>query len=148
MRALFGALAFAVAAAGCSGADLPKGWEDAERVSLNQGECEGNPYEGEQSSVQVSAFSKGIDVACRKAHFRCEQEVEAFVRESDGRIDLLFQPVDMDPGTVAKCDCLYDLTVALEKDPGSYEVRVFRRWDNLNEPNEPVKIGSGSVAVP
>ncbi|MGI5865093.1 MAG: hypothetical protein ACOX6T_23985 [Myxococcales bacterium] len=147
MRALFGAVAIAVAAAGCSEADLPKGWENAERVSVNQTECVGSPYEGEQGSVQVSAFGKGIDVAYRKAHFRCEQAVEAFVRESGNRIDLLFQPVEMNPDTVAKCGCLYDVTVALERDPGSYEVTVYRRWDNLNNENDPVKIGTGSVTV-
>ena len=148
MRTGIGSLVLLVVAGGCAGADLPAGWEDAERIAVTQSECAGNPYERNQEAMQASPHGAGIDLVYQKAHFRCEQTVEAFVRTEGERIDLLFQPVDMEPGTVAACDCLYDLTVSLEADPGAREVTVYRRWDNLNTPNDPVPIGSASVTVP
>ena len=70
--------------------------------------------------------------------------MEAFYRLAGGGIEVLVQPVDMDPSVVAGCDCLYDvdMEVSLDVDLSPESVGVYRRWDNLNDDNEPVLIGT------
>jgi len=130
-------------------ADLPLGWESAKRVAeLIQLECSGSPYDNPNERVSFNAGNQKLDVDYREAHFRCAQDVEGFSREVGAAIDVLVQPIDMNPQSVTKCDCLYDITILLEPvASGAHDVTVYRRWDNLNDPNEPVRIGGGSVQV-
>jgi hypothetical protein len=61
---------------------------------------------------------------------------------------VLVQPVEMHPSSVTRCDCLYDISVAIEDiRAGSRTVTLFRRWDDHNEPNDPVTIDSKSIVV-
>jgi hypothetical protein len=145
-------LAFAlVACAAESGPDLPEGWADAERIeSFEQSQCSrsalsaGAPAE----AMEWNADDAGLKVDYRNAHFRCEQAVEGFVRRSSDAIDLLVQPVDMVPTAVAGCDCLYGVSMELQALPGEYTLKLFRRWDNLNDPNPLVEIGTARVSEP
>lgn len=126
------------------GADLPAEWSTYEPVtSLTQSECDGNPYEDFDEHVEGDLGASPLEVGIREGHFRCEQEVEGFYRIVEGDIEVLVQPRDMDPSMVAACDCLYDIdmTVALDVDLAPGAVRVYRRWDNQNDPNEPVLVG-------
>jgi hypothetical protein len=141
------ALVAAVLAGGCSGPDLPAGWEKAEKIELAQGECLGTSYEASEESIEATPRAGGVVVSAW-ARFRCDQEAEGYVKTDGERIDLLFQPKDMDPSTVAKCDCLYELTASLGAASGAHTVTVWRRWDNLNKPNDPLQIGEASVTVP
>jgi hypothetical protein len=129
--------------------DLPSGWSAATRVeSLTQAACSGSPYVG---SNERAAFLPGrgrFEVDYRDAHFRCNQKVEGFFKTTGGAIDVLVQPVDMSPDSVTRCDCLYDITVIVGPIPaGGHDVTLSRRWDDLNDPNDPVQIGSGFVTV-
>jgi hypothetical protein len=151
-----GILSAAALLPGCGGesdtvdrADLPAGWESAERVAgLVQLECEGSPYEGYDERVAFQPGDGSVVIEYSEAHFRCAQDVEGFVRGEGGGLDVLVQPIDMDPDRVAACDCLYDITIELDPvTAGEHAVTVYRRWDNLNEPNDPVEIGSGMVLV-
>lgn len=128
--------------AGC-GPDLPPGWEDARRVDdLSQAECSGSPYEDFEVTTSAARSDTGaLSVTYSKAHFRCEQDVTAFWRESAEGIAILVQPEDMHPKMVAGCDCLYDVTMTLRPPAESGTVSVFRRWDGLNEPNDPEWMG-------
>lgn len=155
-RVVAGSVVALVGLQGCGGesddvarVDLPAGWESAERVAgLIQLECEGNPYEGYDERVAFEAGEGSVVIEYSEAHFRCAQDVEGFVRGETGALDVLVQPVDMDPEMVTACDCLYDITIEL--DPvraGEHPITVYRRWDNLNEPNDPVQIGSAAVQV-
>lgn len=130
---------------GC-GADLPEGWEDAVPIAdLVQHECAGNPYEDYDERVEVE-FIEPVEVAYREAHFRCEQDVEAFARIDGTVLGVLVQPVDLHPNAVPDCDCLYDVTMRVAEFEGvPSEVGLWRRWDALNEPNAPVFIGSASA---
>jgi hypothetical protein len=132
-----------------TGTDLPPGWEAAERIEeLVQHPCGGNALSGEQNEVlMVSATDRGIDVAYDHAHFRCVQDVEAFAKRGAGHLDILVQPIDMNPSAVAGCDCLYDISMSMPMTSGSYRLSLYRRWDNLNKPNAPVGIGSFDVDV-
>lgn len=130
---------------GCS-ADLPAGWEDATPVdALVQHKCDGSPYDDEKHDERVASDLTGdpLEVQVFEAHFRCAQDVEAFFTRDGDQLDVLVQPIDMDPAAVAACDCLYDLDIEVTTtDEPPTSVTVFRRWDNLNDANDPVEIGS------
>ncbi len=141
----FKSLVFALSLAilgGC-GPDLPAGWEDAEPVvSLVQSECEGSPLEAFDERVSADLEGSPLRVEAFETHFRCAQDVEAFFRTSGSEIDVLVQPVDMNPANLAACDCLYDLEIAVTS-PSSAPARVevFRRWDSESGDSDPVSIG-------
>ncbi|WP_437661923.1 hypothetical protein [Sorangium sp. So ce1182] len=136
---------------GCGGADLPEGWEDAEAIEgLTQSECRASAYdETVKETLAATPESGAVRLDYRAAHFRCDQKVEGFVRTAGGKAEVLVQPTEMDPGAVAGCDCLYDIGMTLEGlGKGAVAVELYRRWDNLNEPNDPVKVGSADVEIP
>ena len=139
--------------AGCE-PDLPEGWEDAVAVDdFTQEECDGSPMDtGWESTVSATAVDPGIRVVGDNLPFRCEQEVEGFYRaeflDSDPmkhEVAILVQPVDMDPRSVAMCDCLYRVEASVPEAPPA-KVYLYRRWDNINDPNDPVLVGSIEVA--
>jgi hypothetical protein len=144
---VFGALVLV----GCGGADLPEGWETAKAIEgLTQTECKGSALDETIMEQLVATPEAGaVRLKYNAAHFRCEQEVEGFVRIGSGKVDVLVQPVDMDPSAVAGCDCLYDIGMAIKGLPkGAVDVELYRRWDNINDPNDPEKVGSAEVQVP
>lgn len=155
-RARLGVGALALAAllgAGCSEAldapDLPQGWSGAARIAeLTQSKCQGDAYSGLAETVAARAEDGAVAIDYGHAHFRCAQDVEGFVRRGDGALDVLVQPIDMDPSTVARCDCLYDVTMRLPVASGAYVVTVYRRWDSLNDNDTPKRVGEASVSVP
>ncbi len=135
----------AALAAGCQlSPDLPEGWEDAEPVSsLVQAECDGDPYDGAEGFLEASAAAGEVVVTYGDAHFRCAQDVEAFYRLEGAVLSILVQPIDMDPKNVAACDCLYDVDLTVDGlDAGALTVELFRRWDNINDPNDPELVDS------
>ena len=138
--------------ASCAGtdADLPTGWEDAARIeNLVQHDCQSSalaidPPEG----VRFAPGASQLEVTYDHAHFRCEQRVEGFVRQSKGTLELLVQPIEMDPSSVARCDCRYEIAIQLPVRSGSYAAKLYRRWDNVNDPNPAVEIGRAELTVP
>lgn len=128
------------------GPDLPAGWEDASKIDdFTQRECSGDPYGEYTSTVEASAAGQGTSVTADEVPFRCAQEVEGFLRWEGTLAQILIQPVDMNPAAVAGCDCLYRLDMGLD-DPAAL-VTVWRRWDNINDPNDPVEVGTAEVAA-
>ncbi len=145
-----GALAAAAALSLGCGPDLPEGWEEAVRIDgLVQAECLGNPYEPFDERIELLAFPGAVHVDYREAHFRCEQPVEAFARRGAATLDILVQPENMSPGIVAGCDCLYDVSFTVGGlSAGEVAVTLYRRWDDLSSPNDPVLVGSATATVP
>lgn len=126
------------------GPDLPEGWEDAQPIEdFTQRACEGDPYGGVEPVVTAQKADGGVNVVYDQAHFRCAQDVEGFYLASDGALSVLVQPIDMNPRAVAGCDCLYTLEMGLPVEGDA--VTVWRRWDNVNDPNDPVEIGTATV---
>lgn len=126
--------------------DLPEGWVDAQKIEdLTQSECGGDPYGDYEERVEASSQGTSLAVDYLEAHFRCSQDVEGWYREGDAAVDVLVQPVDMNPGSVAKCDCLYEITMTVPVAPPVL-LTLYRRWDNLNDDNDPVEVGSVDVA--
>jgi hypothetical protein len=142
---------------GCSGAgsgtkpDLPAGWENAQSVkSFTQATCSGAPDipGGPIESIDATASAGSVNIAYHAANFRCDQRVAGFVRTGPGSAEFLVQPVDMNPSSVAGCDCLYEVAMVANAMPGPTTVTVYRRWDEHSGNTDPVKIGTASVNVP
>jgi hypothetical protein len=133
-------------------ADLPAGWESAKLAeSFSQARCSGSAEDpsAPPEAVDVTAAAGSINVAYHNAHFRCEQLVQGFVRVESGGVDVLVQPTDMNPSSVAACDCLYEIKLFESVAAGPTTVTVYRRWDHAGgNPNDPVTVGTANVTVP
>jgi hypothetical protein len=129
--------------------DLPPGWANAQSVrSFTQSACTASAYDPNvHETLEVTGGPASVNVAYHNAHFRCSQLVEGFALAPPGAFDVLVQPIDMNPETVAKCDCLYEVTMELPASPNSYPVRLFRRWDHKSGSDGLTLVGSGSVDV-
>lgn len=132
------------------GVDLPAGWQDAVPVdSLEQAACEGSPYDtGVVPEVTADLGSDPLHVDATAVQFRCGQDVEGFWKENGASVEVLVQPVDMNPTSVAACDCLYDLAIDVGTPEGTpEEIVLWRRWDAINDPNDPVEVGRVPAAA-
>jgi hypothetical protein len=129
--------------------NLPAGWEDAQRVEqLEQRPCSGGALDMTNEALAWQALGDGLSVSYDEAHFRCEQDVEAYRRDRSDAIDLLVQPIDMNPSKVAGCDCRYEITMQIPSSRGAYKLTLYRRWDNFSGLNTPVEVGADDVSVP
>ncbi len=131
--------------------DLPPGWEDAQRmVTFAQSACTGSPSMpgGATESIAVTTGQGSVGVAYHDAHFRCDQTVEGFVKVGGGHLDYLVQPTDMNPSSVARCDCLYEITMTSFVASGPETVTVYRRGDHRSGDASAAQVGSASVIVP
>ena len=148
-RRLLAVTLLPLATAACA-PDLPEDWADALPVaSLTQGACDGDPYAGDPNErLEAEGGAGQATLHYREAHFRCEQDVEGFYLLDGGTLSVLVQPIDMDPSAVAGCDCLYDIDMEVAQLPaGTLTVDLFRRWDNINDDNDPVAIGSAEIEI-
>jgi len=129
--------------------DLPESWSGAASVkTLVQEECPGSDLMFSDEGASFTGGTRSIGVVYQDAHFRCEQKVEAFSKTAGDAVDILVQPIDMDPKAVAMCDCGYKITFTVEPvAAGTHTTTLYRRWDNITQPNDPVSITSASVIV-
>lgn len=127
------------------GASLPEGWENAERLAVTQSDCMEDPTTAEER-LEYSIEAGVASFQYAAANFRCEQTVEAFARKSDGKIDLLFQPEDLNPWSVTKCDCRYnfDGKITLKE---TTTLSVWRRGDSVGGEMAPQKITEASLSL-
>ena len=112
--------------------NLPGIWSKATLISLTQEECNENMTEVTASAPKASVkeVNDNLVITYPNAHFRCDQTVQGFMRQSDDGYSILIQPTEMEPKMAAKCDCGYTLHATLPK-AKSNSVRVFHRGDNL-----------------
>lgn len=158
MKMLVGLAALSLGSVGCSDeapaptakADLPEGWANASPVNtFTQGSCTGSAYDPNvHEMLDVTTTPGLVTVGYHNAHFRCEQAVEGFFRTSSTDIELLVQPVDMNPASFAACDCLYEITAELAVRSGTYSVGVFRRWDHKSGSDGLTSVGTMPAEVP
>lgn len=131
---------------------VPPEWRDARRVAaVEQSACVGSLADldqGRRERIEARGGAGSLHVDFLDAHFRCEQRVTALVRVHDANVELLVQPEEMHPLTVAKCDCLYDIRIDVSPlAPGTYDVTLQRRWDDRHSPNDPETIGRVRAVV-
>ena len=112
--------------------DLPGIWKEATVIdNFKQETC--NENMDEVTATAPKAFTKIVDGNLRitypNAHFRCDQDVQAFVKKRDDGYAILVQPKELNPVMVAKCDCGYTLTATLPNVTVN-AIRLFHRGDN------------------
>ena len=119
--------------------DLPDGWEEAIAVDdFSQDECDdtgGTPPDVE-ATVTASEDEPGIRLVGEDVRFHCSQEVEGFYRTTSEAIEVLVQPVNMNPSSVVKCDCYYRIEAGIPEDAPA-TVSLYRRSDHYG--NDPVE---------
>jgi len=128
------------------GPDLPSGWEGATPIAdFTQQECSGeDAYSGDPAVVSATVSDGSVSIVYDHAVFRCAQDVEGFYKPgSDGAYDVLVQPIDMNPTEVAGCDCVYRIDAVLPVTATT--VNVYKRQDNMNDPNGPSLDGTATV---
>lgn len=126
---------------GClmTGPDLPEGWEDAERIEdFTQAQC------GDTGVVALTAVASGdgVELGAGPVNARCAQDLEAYWQGAE----VLVQPVDMEPDSVAKCGCAYDLSM-LVPTPAPVTLDVYQRTDRYGGDGEPEMWQLGTVAA-
>jgi hypothetical protein len=145
------ALSCLLALGACSSgdADLPDGWGGAARVqSLIQEECPNSHMTFPDEAASFLGGTGNIGVTYQDAHFRCVQKVEGYFKTAGDGVDILVQPIDMDPTSVAGCDCGYKITFVVQPvSSGPHMATLYRRWDNINHPNDPVLISAAPAIV-
>ena len=135
------------ACGGEDGPDLPVGWEEAELlVDFGQSACAGDPTEGARDVEINGAINSGaIRITWTNAVFRCEQDVEAYIRREGTTIDLLVQPVEILPEEVARCDCYYDLDAGFNVADDLSAITFYTRRDEVGGPSSPNRVGTLTV---
>ena len=135
-------------------ADLPADWENSSRIErFRQSGCGNSPASvGPPEAIDVAVAAGTLDINYAYAPFRCQQNVEGFVRETGNALDILVQPVDMNPQQPTTCSCLYDLGLTLPARAGSYKagdytLTVYRRWDNVITDNPVVTVGTRALVI-
>ena len=133
----------------CSSNDLPKGWETAARAkNFVQEVCPNSDMDFSNERASFAGGTGSIDVDYQDAHFRCVQDVEGFFKTAGDTVDILVQPIDMHPSSVAACDCGYNITFLVEPvSAGTMQTTLYRRWDGQNNSNDPVQIATALVSV-
>lgn len=151
MKAAWGALALG---AGC--ADLPEGWEDAQPVdALVQSACLGDvsvtTTNGEitvDRRIEVEMTSRDpLTLEVSRASLRCDQAVEGFWQVDGDTVEVLYQPKEMHPKSVAKCTCPYDLSITVGSlSPTPSSAAVYARGDAYGD-DDPVPELVGEVVT-
>lgn len=143
MKALLVTMAAMFAACGPG---LPAGWASAERLASTQQACQSvGPGEGPAATFEAKAAAGGAAVSFGHVTFRCAQPVEAFVRRANGRVDVLLQPEDLSPSSVARCMCRYDVDLSVSAS-GRGTWSGFTRQDDVGGAQAPEQVGA-SVAL-
>ena len=107
-------------------------WADATLIeNFTQASCNEDMEDVMASAPKASTrvVDDSVVLTYPNAHFRCDQPVQGFVKQTDSGYFVLIQPVEMNPVMVAKCDCGYTLEATLPT-ANSNDVRVFHRGDN------------------
>lgn len=121
------------------GPELPEGWEDAAPVDdFHQEECGGSPYgddtggggvdTGALALVAEADGTTAVSVSAGPIAARCSQDLTAYWQLGGSGAEVLIQPVDLHPSTVAKCDCTYAVSMSVPT-PAPVTLDVWQRSD-------------------
>jgi len=112
--------------------NLPGVWVEATLIeNFTQASCNEDMEQVMENAPKATTKIVNDNIILRypNAHFRCDQPVQGFVRQTKTGYFVLVQPKEMNPVMVAKCDCGYTLEAKLPTIK-SNDVRVFHRGDN------------------
>ena len=114
---------------------LPSTWTDAVLIEdMKQTSCNEDITQILESVPKASTNFQNNNIVINypNAHFRCDQNVQAFVKQTTNGYAVLIQPTEMNPMWVAKCDCGYNLETTI-LNAKSKELRLFHRRDNFGK---------------
>jgi hypothetical protein len=134
----------------CDPADLPAGWEDAETLDdfsweesdSGGGGCDDTACE---ATMSARAAAPGLRVTGEDLPFVGAEPVEGFYRRNGGQVDVLVQPVDMNPDWDSCIDVIR-IEAGIPEDPPATVTLYQRSHHGQGEPNDPVLVGSVGVA--
>jgi hypothetical protein len=118
--------------------DLPAGWAGALSLPVDQSQCDRSTAMPNAGALMLMRDMGRLRATYQNAQFRCEQRLCAYRLEEAGGTRVLVQPCEMNPGTVARCDCLYSLGFDLVGVETGRTVELHRRWDRYGATAEPV----------
>jgi hypothetical protein len=130
-------LAFVTNTCAEENADLPDSWAGAQELAVDQSSCGGNPYLPSHEGLMLVRDMARLRGTYVKAPFRCNQSVCAYALVDRAGARVLVQPCQMNPATVTKCDCLYDVSFTLGGVEAGTMVELHRRWDRYAATEEP-----------
>ena len=154
-RLQLGLLGAALLATGCGGqnvggsesrcaSDLPAGFSCERSLPVEQSQCSGNAT-GSTLTPNVHWSTDGNALHVEDARFRCNQSVCAYLDASSKEAQVLLQPCEMSPSTVARCDCGYSFDVPVTLPQASRSVTVELRSDAYG--GEPTSQALGTLNV-
>ena len=112
--------------------NLPGIWAKATMIeTFTQASCNEDMEQVMENAPKASSrvVDDTVILTYPNAHFRCDQAVQGFAIQTNSGYSVLIQPIEMNPLTVAKCDCGYTLEATLPN-VKSNSVRLFHRGDN------------------
>ncbi len=133
-------------------ADLPDGWDEAVAVDdFTQDECDdtgGTPPDVE-ATMDAYEDEPGVRVMGEDLSFRCSQDVEGFYKSDGESVEVLVQPVNMNPRSVTKCDCSYHVEAGIPEE-APIKVSLYRRGDHYggDDPATNLPTLIGTIEVP
>jgi len=133
-------VALCAMACGSEQEDLPADWAEALSLPVDQSSCNGNAVMPSAGTLVLMRDMGRLRATYESAQFRCQQRLCAYRLEEAGRTRVLVQPCDMNPATVPKCDCLYDIGFDLPGVETGRTVELHRRWDRYGATAEPVPV--------
>lgn len=128
--------------------NLPEDWQEALLLSdFMQTTCRGEPGDGEEHPEEVGVVvrSGAAFVTWTNVLFRCDQDLEAWVRRSGTAVDVLVQPIDLNPEAPARCDCFYDLDLSFNLSDQERQLSFYTRRDEAGGPSSPTQVGSLTI---
>ncbi|MCK6508763.1 hypothetical protein L6R29_02200 [Myxococcota bacterium] len=102
-----------------------------------------------KEAFTVAANGDQVEISFKNAHLRCEQKV-TWEASLDGQIlTAVVRPQEMNPTTVPRCDCRYDLGVKIGPlNKGKYTVKIQQKSDNYGSPSTTKDVHTSEVTIP
>ncbi len=113
------------------------------QLAVVQSDC----IQDEQPLMSLASASGGCsyDLTTR-IKFRCEQAVIGDFKVDGNTVTVTFHPQDMNPASVAKCMCNYDLQTSLNlENAGTYTLKILSQQDNYGGVTPPVSVSESSI---
>ncbi|MEM6925335.1 MAG: hypothetical protein AAF602_00285, partial [Myxococcota bacterium] len=105
-------------------------------IALAQ-DCDYVDYGYPEVAYGLSVSSGFLTISITDYVIECVVDYEAFVREQDGVVDVLFQREDLTPTAIADCNCYADFEIRIPASSSPSQVDVYERRGfgiNLREP--------------
>ena len=139
------------AALGCDNVDevdLPPGWESADFVKSFTGPCLWGNIEDGQSELGAVSIDGETILFVDRLSFNCVADnLDVFVKEEGESMEILIQPSEMNPGSLTRCMCTYDVRAFLGALAAKSSFSVWSRGVNSgDEPSEPHRVGDVEVS--